>query len=142
MAGELEDLEQASHIMKRKIKFTADFEGCDFIFICAGYARKKILGGAFESDEDLFKKNLPIVSMIFDWLRIAAVNATGIYIVTNPPELLAEQFKVKQVGKSLDDFRTSNTMPNGLWILEKKGYTNHGIVAECLKLLDKKEKSL
>lgn len=130
LLGEYEDLLDADAILgsgvRIEIKDISDIKDCNKIFICAGEAREK----STDSYEELFKRNLDAVKKIVDVLP-----GERCYIITNPADKLGKELGIKYLGDTLDKTRIGIKGHDGGWILDKKGYTNWGIVAEALKVL-------
>jgi L-lactate dehydrogenase len=131
LQGELTDLHQASRMLVCDKSITClphilDMDKFDYIFICAGVARRD----STVTDEELLSINLPIVSKL-----IQNMPKDKVYIITNPAAKLGELLGVKYCGDKLDKFRETHHLNNGKWILDKKGFTNWGIVGEAWNVI-------
>jgi malate/lactate dehydrogenase len=137
-AGESEDLYQALCMLgleDEKI-ITPTIDNSDILFVCAGSPRQRMkLSGAWETDAQMFQKNYLTVKQIVVEAVRKGVSLEQIYIVTNPAKMLAEKLGCKPIGEELDSMRKYSELQSGIWILEHKGFTNFGVVAECVEIV-------
>ena len=109
---------------------------CDIAFIFAGMKRTKIADtNAWDTDGMMFDGNLAIVWACRDKCLANGIPKERIYVITNPSDLIAHRLKCNSVGEFLHEFRRANSMKDGHWLLDKKGYTNWGVVAECVDIV-------
>ncbi|KKL99934.1 hypothetical protein LCGC14_1809470 [marine sediment metagenome] len=128
--GEAEDLRQAAGIMRSSIIINAVRKKylihCDYIFICCGKARQS----SSEEMNGLYKDNARLLKKV-----IKDLPRDKIYIITNPVERLAKLFKVKYLGKILDETRYLMKAKDGGWIVDKKGNTRWGVAMEAWRVV-------
>lgn len=133
LKSELLDLRRAKEIF-RSNGFSIDkayeiHQGYDIYIICAGNRRKPN-----ESDKDLFSRNFTDISEI-----IKEIKSGKIIMVSNPASMLAKfcirnnGVKIEHAGDRCDDLCDAKL------ILAGKEYTNWGIAAEVLNILDQEE---
>ena len=140
-AGEIEDLTQAMMMLGIEDRIIMpDLSDSDLLFICAGHPREYrpatfLSGEMFESDGELYDKNYPIVQEIVMYAEAHDISKNNIYIVTNPSTLLAKMIGCHEVGETLDSMRCYSGCESGKWILQRKGFTNFGVVAECVEIV-------
>lgn len=134
-AGELEDLEQAMMMFGIENKtIIPNISDSEILFICAGHPRR-VIGNHFETDGSLYDRNYMIVDTIIDEVVMEKISKEKIYIVTNPSGMIANKLGCNAVGIRLDHMRNNSGCMSGLWILQRKGFTNFGVVAECVEIV-------
>jgi malate/lactate dehydrogenase len=128
--AEREDLEHASWILGQEKSIItgtlSEIAECDYIFVCAGYARTN---SAYKLTR-LYDENFPIIGSI-----VSVLPRDRVYIVTNPSAEIATNLGVKSLGDALDRIRFNMKAKSGGWILDRKGYTNWGIASEAYRVI-------
>lgn len=105
----------------------------DFTVVTAGYARHNLK----ETDESLFKKNIPIVKE-----ALRKIQSKKIIIVTNPPEMIAENLRetlsvVIPAGGYTDKIRIKLGYDDSSHIFNLIGHTKQGIAGEVIRIIEK-----
>jgi malate/lactate dehydrogenase len=140
-AGEIEDLTQAMMMLGIEDRIIIpDISNSEMLFICAGHPREYrkatcLSGEHFETDGALYDKNYPIVQEIVMNACAHDIDKNNIYIVTNPSTMIARMLGCHEVGETLDSMRCYSGCESGKWILQQKGFTNFGVVAECVEIV-------
>lgn len=133
LKGEYEDLEQANLILETRKNVCmcnlSTMRECDFIFISAGIPRQN----SSVTDEELLQFNVNTVGYIINFIGMEYKDR--MFIITNPADILGEKLNVKFLGDTLDHTREVYNRKSGKWILDQKGFTNWGIVAEAYKVV-------